>query len=698
MAEITKAPFEIDRMSNQELMELFEQVRESWSGRDATIKRAVELRRQTWKVPVPYAWRQTAQTQHSSLPKKIAARITGTLTLRDPVYSRSEPDDDQSLVADVNQVERALQAKFQYDARTAVPGKNAWHFTMDNLINKGAVCAGSIFAPHSWAGVPSFMEKDRIDTRWWRDGKGVETEEEDRVDVGSTAKAYLKQVEMYQRKARPPIIRRIIPPEQCYPLFVEGNMLALFIARPTTGLELQAGGFRVPKELNGQQFLSDDSMLTNNPLELVEVVTPNRIRYFWNNDPLPHKVYGDDGVVTDYGFIPFTYRVGLDGGELDYGSYGEPLLGLIDTQLRMIDTLLTYQHNGILLASFPSYKLVHTVKDGVPLASLVDTETGKDVQTYEFKSGTIMDFGPNKDVQPFTHPGQNKDFYEFLQFLMQEVNDIIPPTLSGVPASSGFNTVQSTVQAKAIINPIADSGERLLEDLAYMDMQHVRKRCPWPIYLNMEMPRGFGTRPKAARKVQLDSKMVGDYYQVSVAIDREIDRITLSGHLTSLKAQGIPVSNETILDAAGFSDPEDELMKSLRDEVFADEEIRAALKERVIKKFGLQQLREEAVAQGRIQIGPDGTPLVQMADGSLAGPGQGGSPGAQGGVGAILGGSNLEALAGAGNPDSTNNPNINQPVPTAAGRPRGRRRGGALPGRPQLQGMTRPGPQNAAAP
>ncbi|MCR4341039.1 MAG: hypothetical protein NUW01_14250 [Gemmatimonadaceae bacterium] len=676
-------------------MDLFEEVRDAWSERDETIERAMELRHQRWEVPVPEAWKQTAETQHSSLPKKIAARVTGTMTLNDPVYYRSEPGDDQELVANVNQVERALQAKFQYDKRTAVAGKDAWYFLMDNLINKGAVCAGSIFAPHSWAGVPAFMADDKIDPQWWRDGKGVETADEDRLDYSASSKAYMKQVEMYRRIAKPPIIRRILPPEQCYPLFVGDTMLALFISRPTSSLELAAGGFELPRSISGK-----GGGFTREMIDLIEVVTPNRIRYFYGHDPIRHKVYGDDGVLTRYGIIPFSYRVGLDGGELEYGQYGEPLLALIDTQLRMIDTLLTYQHNSVHLASFPSFKVKYTIKDGVGTAALLDTRTGKAVQTYQFKSGTIMDFGPDKDVEPFVHPGLNKDFYEFVQFLMNEINDLIPPTLSGIPASSGFNTVQSSVQAKAIINPIATSAEMLLEDLAVMDLQHVRKRVPGPIYLNLEVARGVASRRKGSTKVMLDAKTIGDYYQVGVSIDREVDRITLSGHLNNLKSTGAPISWASILDAAGFSDPEDEQMKSIRDEVYADPEIRTALKQEVIDRFGLKKLQAEAKANGRITVDPNtGVPLVRMPDGSLAGPaGAGGAPQAQGPAGATLGGANLGALAGAPNLSSTNNPGIALPAPTAAGRPRGRRRGGALPGGPQLQGLTRPTPSNPAAP
>jgi hypothetical protein len=91
---------------------------------------------------------------------------------------------------------------------------------------------------------------------------------------------------------------------------------------------------------------------------------------------------------------------------------------------------------------------------------------------------------------------------------------------------------------------------------------------------------------------------------------------------------------------------------------------------------------------------------VKLPDGSVATPGKptqaAQMPSMQGAQG-VTGGANPAAGTGLPNLNSTNNPTIALAAPTPTNRPRARRRGGALPGVPQRQGLTKPTPQNVAA-
>lgn len=699
---------DLDSYEDGELVTLAERVREAWADRDEAIRKATELRRQTWTVPVPDPWKQTARTFHSALAREIPARVVGTIGLREPVFSRTPPDDDALQAERAAAVERFLAAQFRHTQRHAAAPADAYLLGLDMLINKGAVCAGSIFAPHAWADHPTaFTLRGRarddagrleILREWWRDERGQPVEDEEGVSERAAVRAYLKSVDLRRRLARPPIVRRVLDTAWCYPLIVDGRMLALFIFRRQTPLELRAAGFVLPR---GDEHPQADATLgrSDGGRESLEVVTPNRVRYYLDGDPLVHSVFGKDGLVTNYREVPYSYRVGLLGGDLDYGTLGLPLLSLVDSHIRLIDTLETYALNAVHLASFPSFKVVYELKnDGTGVASIIDSQTGRKITSYDFKSGTIMDFGPGRDVQPLLHPGLNKDHADMVRFLTDEVKRIIPETLSGTPASSGFNTVQSSVQARAIFLPIVSACEQHHEELAVMDLKHV-ERTPGPIYMNLALPAGLSSRPRRVLRTRVTAEDVGGYYEVDAQIDREHDRVTLGAWALQLLSAGV-VDKDFVRDVAGIADPEQMRYRVLRDRVEDDPDILGALKERAIRRFGLGAVREEAMARRRIQPAPDGTPLVQLPDGRLAGPGLAVPPRLprmQGMAGAVLGGLNGATPVGRENLAASRNPAIGLAAPTPTGRDRLRRRGGALPGVGQRQ-PARPEPVPPAAP
>lgn len=672
---------DFDGLEDTAILDLFHEVKDGWAERDEKIANATELRRQSWQVKVPKAWRQTAQQQHSSLSKEIPTRVTGTLTLKEPSWSRIAPDEEIELAEKASAVERHFAARVQYDRRTALPGKNGYVFLCDQITNAGAACVGSIYAPHQWAGAPLFMDGEQIRKVHWRDSSGRATDREDEMDYEASERAYSRVVDRHRQSAPPPIGHRVLETRQCYPLFVEGRMLALFVERESTLLELKAGGFVIDTLGRGSTWGSKGG--------LVEVVTSNRIRYYHDRKPVAHKdADGTKGLYTGYGFVPYAYRVGLEGGSLDWGHYGLPLLDLVDSNIRMIDTCLTYQFNAMHMASFTSWYIKYLPRpDGSTALQIRETEKGKTLATYDFKSGMIMDFGPDKEVQPFLHPGLNKDFDKFLEFQINEVHRIIPRTLQGQAESSGYNTAQTSVQAKAIFNPIVDGLELLLEELAIMDMRHISARVPGPIYLEY-LNRAKGKVRQKLQRVRIDKDDIGDYYQIRCTIDREPDRVTMGTWAGNMKAAGILDDEEAYYEAKPEGDYEAHLARQRRDRLMQDPLIDQAMTVRAVKRFGLDDAVREAQAMGRVQIDPQtGMPMVAMPDGRLAGPGQ---PSAQGGMGATA------MTQGQPNLGSTSNPSIEQPRSTPTGRDRLRRRGGAIPGAAQRQ-PSRPKPENAAA-
>lgn len=676
-----------DDMDTSQVLDLFEKVKSNWSPRDKIIDDAVELRTQNWQIPVPKAWRQTATQHHSSRSREIPQRVVGTLMLNMPVYTRANPGQDFAMGEDANQVERFMESLFRYFDRKAVKSKSAWEFILDCFVGKGGVCVGSMMTPQVWAGAPLFMDGDQIRQEHWRDSRGKSTYDVDSMDMEASAKAYSRAVDEHRKRADSmpggfPLKRRILPPEQTFPLIVDDQLLALFIERKTTMLELKGAGWDVAIE-SGR----------GSPTSMIEIHTPNRIRYYTKNKPIVHRGSGEEGIVTNFGCVPWVYQTSLNAGETEYGSWGLPVLGLVDSNLRTIDTLRTYLMNAVHLASFTSFSIEYVGEDK-SVGSLVDTKSGSKLTTFEFKSGTIMDFGPNRKVVPLTHPGLNADFWKALAAEEADIDRIVPRTLGGEPTSSGYNTVVSSVQARALYNSIYRASELLLEQLGEFDMRHIES-LPGPVYLNWQNKPSSSQKPKFER-VMLDSKQIAGYYDLNVSIDRTIDYVTEGTWAANQVSAGIG-DLEWAAEKSGIHDYEDMLARQARDRVFKSPVLMAALDERAVKRFKLQSAVREAAAAGRIQQGADGTPMVQLKDGRTAGPGVGvqQTPQGQGGVGAALGGSTGNmALQSAGGPNlaSTNNPAIEQP---SGGGNRFRRRGGATPGAPQRQ-PNRPTPQNPA--
>jgi len=661
-------------MEDSQILDLYERVKDNWSPRDEVIRKAVELREQSWKVKVPKAWQQTTTTHHTSRSKEIPERVKGTIMLNQPTFSRANPGEDFGVGADQNQVERWHKAYFDYwDAHT-LEDRSGREFLLDSLVGKGNACAGTILTPQAMAArAPMFMEGDSIRREHWRDESGKETDDYDKMDLSASTRAYERKAEHHMKRSATndsggmPLTRRLLKPEQAFPMIVDGNMQALFIERKVNMVELGVSGWEIPVEVQDATQ------------SLIEVVTPNRCRYYLGNKEIIHGKTGAGGLVTNTGFVPYTYQTSLAAGETEYGAYGLPILGLIDSNIRTYVTLKTYLMNAVHLASFTTF-VVEYIGEERTVASIVESKSGKTLTTFDFKSGMLNDFGPGRKVVPLTHPGLNSDFYKLLAQEEQEMDRIIPRSLTGEATSSGYNTALSSVQARALFNSIYGAEERLLTRLGKMDMRHV-ETLPEPVYLEWEKPTT--SRAKQFERVKLDKKLIGGYYQLKVNIDRVVDPITEGTFRLNQMAGGVG-DIEWVAEGSGIHDYEDMIARRARDRVFTSEATMAALDQRAVARFKLKAAVAEAAAAGRIQIAPDGTPVVAMSDGRSAAPGLGvQTPQMQAPAGAMGGSNNNPALQSNGGPNtaSTNNP---------------RSRGGANKGAPQRP-PHRPQPQNPAA-
>lgn len=659
---------DLEKLSPQDLSRFAENLIQAWAPRDDMIARVGRIRSQNWTVEVPPAMRLTAKTQHSSIPFDVATRAIGILTARPPVFERVPPDDDEREAERSNTVERYCQARLEWDKDNALAGRDAWVFLTDQIANKGAGCVGSIFAPHAYASAPPLWdEKGDYDKKLWRDSKGGATTDRKALDPVATSKAYVKVVDRYRMGARPPMVHRFVPTEQSYPCYVWDELAAMVIRRKASILELSACGFDTAALGKG----GTDATVEKS-FELTEVWTPNRCQYLVDGKPLAHGVYGEDGIATHYGFVPFDYRIGLPNSEeTEFGPMGLPLLALVESNIVMIDSLLTFRYQAVQGFSFPSWQVVRAAA-AETMANLAAGEP----RSYPIEPGKAVDFGQaGVKLEPMMHPGLNKDFDRAIEDERMEVRKIIPDVLFGIPASSGYNSAVMTQQARAFFNPMIESQQHEAKALAVMDMRHISDRMPGPIYLEYRHRENeLDARPARLARVAIQASDIGDYYGIHAEIGRELDRVTMGTWAAGMVEKGL-MAKKTAAELCGVTDWEHEEQMMARDRFLAKPEIQAVIEADAVRDFGLQSEREAAAAMARIQVQPDGTPAVM--------PQPGATPQGQAMNGAILGGAS--GNGGQPNMGSSSNPSIGQP--TAQQPDRMRRRGGAIPGGPQMQNV-----------
>lgn len=652
-------------MPSADLAKFSENVKAAWSPRDEMVARMGRIRSQKWSVTLPPAIALTVKTQHSSIPFDVATRAIGILTARAPVYQRIPPGEDERTAERSNTVERYCQARLQWDMDYAMAGRDAWVFETDQIANKGAGVVGSIFAPHAWASVPPlFGEDGDYSPKLWRDSAGKPTGERKDVDPVATSKAYVKAVEMYRLGARPPMVHRYMPTEQCYPVFVNDEMMAMIIKRKASILELSACGFDTASLGKG-----DTDATVEKTFELTEVWTANRCRYFIEKNPLRHKLYGDDGFATGYGWVPFEYRTGLPNSEeTEFGPMGMPLLALVESNIVMIDSLETFRYAAIQGFSFPSWQVVRQVAADT-MAALAATSAGEP-KSYKIEPGMAVDFGGGAKLEALIHPGLNKDFDKAIEDEKAEVRKIIPDVLFGIPASSGYNSAVMTQQARAFFNPMIGAQEHQAKMLAVMDMAHIEERLPGKMYMEYRFRGNELTPSSKVGRVGIEASDIGGYRGIHAEIGRELDRVTMGTWAAGMVDKGL-MAEQTAAEICGVTDWEHERKMIDADRFRKNPDYQAMVQADAARDFGLLSESEASAAKARIYMAPDGTPTVMPQ-----------TPQGQAMNGAILGGAN--GNSGQPNMGSSANPAIQQP--TAAQPNRMRRRGGAIPGAPQNQG------------
>lgn len=665
---------DLDTMDSADLAKLSNDVIQSYAARNEVIEECRDTRSGKFPIYIPKAWDAGIKPQHSNLGKSIPIMSVGLISNNKPTWNRARPDNHVVAVANADNVERYLQAAFARENGKGKIRRSSWYWVGDQMVNMGGCCIGTFFGTDTYAAQPAFTDAERkIRKAFWRDSTGTLTEDFNKVDDFAASKAYIKAVDEFRRRGASPIVRRYVPFDQSYPVDVGDSCLGMVIRRKTSAFELSVLGFD-----------AGDSLNLDASKEITEVWTPRRCRMFQGSDELEHEVYGKEGIVHNYGYIPFAYQAGLAAGECEgeWGTWGAPVLSIVGNNIRNIDTVMTARANAAYQAAYPT----PVAEDTVPLDAVTMAGGDGGIQHLEIKSGMI-NYWRGKRITYLNNPGLGKDFEVMIREEREEVRRMLPDALWGMVASSGYNTALGIQQGIGFFGEIMEGTELLYTNQSAQELELIDRFWQGPIYLDYAYRNNnFGAGKMRVRQLELNADMIQHYYAVSVEISRVVDQITLSSHMAQMQAQGL-ASVDEVLESRGVTDTEAMKQQILVDQFRNSDAVKQQLTMDAIKDAGLGALQAEAAAEAALTQLPDGSQGITMPDGSVAAPGIPSSPPQlpqnQGPVGAMLGGANLNSAGP--NPASTNNPT--QLLPTKEQPNRFRRKGGAIPGSAQKQGL-----------
>jgi len=334
------------------------------------------------------------------------------------------------------------------------------------------------------------------------------------------------------------------------------------------------------------------------------------------------------------------------------------------------------------MAGFPTPVAEDTV---APDAVTVAAGDGK-MQHLEIQSGKVNYF-PGKRITYLLATGTGPDFQRLLANEREELRRLLPDALLGQAASSGFNTAQAIQQGMGFLGSILKGTEGLLRTQAAHELRLINDFVPGSVYLDYAYRNNnFGSGPLKMNRIKISADDIQNYYAVNVEISRVVDYITLSAAMAALQLQGLATVDE-VLESRGVTDTEATKAAILVDAFRKQAEPR--LMQDAVEEAGMGPLQAEMAAEAQLTTLPDGSQGVTMPDGSVAAPGLPQQPAQlpqqQGAVGAMMGGYNLASPGP--NLNSVANPQISLPTPQQPDR--ARRRGGAIPGKPQRQGASK---------
>lgn len=681
---------DLDRMPAAELIRFAENVIDSYAMKIEKITKGRNIRSQKWNPYIPEAWRvPERKPSHSSYGPSIPIQCMGLTSANPPTYTRPSPDPDVNAARSSDVVENYLHAIFEEENKNGIAGNVSWIWINDQMNNYGGCCIGTILAPHAWADAPAMSDREnKIRQEFWRNKRGNIPDDGEPFDDVASAKAFLKAVEEHRRRAEGPVIRRYVPFDQAYPVVVGRTMMAMVIRRQASALEMTSLDF----------IMNDGSPVTvDKTEELTEIWTPRKARYFIDGGELKHEIYGDTGIVHNYGFIPYVYKVGIPDDDCagEFGVWGSPVLSIVADQIINIDTIQTVQMNAAYQAGYPT-----PVAEDVAQPDAVSMAAGDGkMQHLEIKSG-VVNYFPGKRLSYLLNNGTGIDFDKELSAAKEELRRLLPDALLGQAASSGYNTAQAIQQGMGFLGAVIEGTQALMATQGSQELHLINDFVPGPIFFNYAYrDNNFGSGPLHMRNLRITSDDINNYFPVNVEISRVVDQITLSAHMAQLQAQGLASVRE-VMESRGVTDTE-----ALNAEILVDafrKQAEPRLMQDAVDEAGMGPLQKEMAAEQQLTTLPDGSQGVAMPGGGVAAPGLPGQtiPGnakvsftsapspaqlAAGPAGALLGGFNLNSPGP--NPASTANPT--QLLPTPAQPNRFRRKGGALPGATQKQGWSK---------
>jgi hypothetical protein len=581
----------------------------NWGEAHALIKQMRELRFSENEPDVPDAY--DAETVRTPIAYQIVERMVGTLTADDPQITVPPAKEGDRAVEQASRMERVTTAILRELARQQ--DDDPLERFIECLLADGHGCMRILYAPQTWKGYPK------------RDKKGGESDDD-----------YNKRAEDWKRGKPLPLNWSWVDPLNVYPMWSEAGLEYVLETDYRDIATLNPLAWNIvdnPPELH--ELARASSSAATSQVKFAQLWTRDTLTYAVNDQVVHHQKHR-------YQRPPYVYAFGISPSTTDRKYKGLSILFPLRHALPQLERVLSQKATAVRLWCWPT-PIMRVGSNQALLSQLTNgqaqIESGTP-RTIEIRPGHTVTLYEDEEISFLTWQGNGPDADEMIALLMQMIEKAgISDVMYGQAGSgdSGYQINQLIAAARMKFKPIVAHAQRGAEQLIQALWDIIEYQIKQPLYVYQDNPGGGGAW------LSLKPEDLGGYRQVRVKVNPLLptDTYARSSQAINEVRAGLR-SVQSGMEMIGIEQPDEMQRAILFDEFQRDPAIRSLLVQEVARRYGIKMAQQQA-------------PQMQMGAQELMGM-MGSLPPAlqqvlaaqmmQQGMGAGMGGSQVQAAPG----------------------------------------------------
>lgn len=579
-------------------LELAEFLKSHFSKQKAMIRECRQLRALMHEVQVPEDYRKTTKVVRTPLLADMVQRVTATLTVNYPSWTRGLLGDRPSDEKDSSLIERWLVAshlRMESQIRRRV-----FRMLIDSAVADGMGVVHYRWNKEAWSPFP-IRKKDE---------KGEHEEDAD---------PYLKRVKKHVRERPFPFSWKDVDPltyhfwdsynDEREVVLIEEVPLA-----PTAralGVRYDGADRKWVDKNPGQA--QEEGTVSGESVQLIQHWTKDTTRYLLDGKQAKEIKHG-------WGWLSFFDFAGLSTHERAPERAFLPVTFAFAQLVPFLDRLLTMKANWAYLASYPRGVLKLTAERLEKMTGLLpsaEQERAADVSKNLSEIGTLLMLYGDEDFSFASPPPVGDDLNQLIQLVMGLIQTTgLGPIMRGdAPGgdASGYLANQLMTAARLAYDPITDNARFMLRDGAAFLLYGVDKLAKTGVPV-------FGEGDKKGKAwLELSSKHIDSIYDTEPKLDPLLPSNLLAEGIFGLQqVQGGAISMYTHRERfLRIPNPEDEEKKVIIERVKASPRVYQMIEEQVARKAGLMFKPPDNPLAGLLGQGGEASPIPEELQGVM---------------------------------------------------------------------------------